>query len=197
MEKKYKKKEKDLNVLNINFTNLLHQNKLSNITQNKLQSKIELLKEENYNLNQNLMKYNNNNNFLGISFIEDADNDNNYFYNDKCLEDILNELDNKTQINQKNNNKNEKNFYSSASKFYPQNYKNMDNSLENNNNLLIKNLKENFGILIQQTQISQNSKGTIATIMNLLGYNDNEIYKMIGNSRGVISVPSSNNKYKK
>ena len=143
------------------------------------------------------MKYNNNNNFLGISFIEDADNDNNYFYNDKCLEDILNELDNKTQINQKNNNKNEKNFCGSASKFYPQNYKNIDNNLENNNNLLIKNLKENFGILMQQTQISQNSKGTIATIMNLLGYNDNEIYKMIGNSRGVISVPSSNNKYKK
>ena len=218
LEKKYKKKEKDFNVLNINFTNLLHQNRTSNLNQENMKNKIELLIEENQNLNRNLMKYSNKSNFLGLSFIEENDNDN-HFFDDKCLEDILNELDGKTKIieyKNKNrndpyikqnivNNRNEKNFYSSANRFYPQNYKTIDNnelendSIKKDNNNSIKNIKESFKLLANQIEPSSNAKITIASIMKQLGHNDNEIYKIIGyNQRGVISMPNSkNNTYKK
>jgi len=207
LEKKYKKKEKDYNVLNLNFTNLLHQNKNSNLYQEKLMNKIEILKEENQNLNKNLMKYSNNRNILGLSFIEENDDDN-HFLNDKCFEDILNELDNKTKINEYRpyikqnaiNNRNDKNFCISRNKFYQQNSKTNDSNFENNNNKnLIKNLKDSFRILMNQIEPSQNAKLTIASIMRLLGNNNNEIGKVIGfNQRGVISMPNSNkNKFKK
>ena len=217
LEKRLKKKEKDFNVLNINFTNLLHQNKTSNKNQEKLKNTIETLKEENQNLNKNLMKYNNNRNFLGISFIEEDENDN-QFLEDKCFEDILNELDGKSRIiGHKNNyrndpyikqnniyNRNENMFYSSANKFYPQNFRTLDNTSENNDimkddNNLIKNIKESFRLLINQIDPSQNAKLTIASILKLLGYKEKEIIKIIGNNpRGVISIPNSNkNKYKK
>ena len=213
LEKRYKKKEKDFNVLNINFTNLLHQNKASNKNQEKLKNTIEILKEENEHLNKNLMKYSNKHNFLGISFIEE-DNNENHFLDDKCLEDILNELDNKTPTNgykyynrndlyiKQNivNNRNDNNFYGSANKFYQQYYKSIDNNMENNNsikdkNYIIKNLKESFRILINQIEPSQNAKMTIASIMKLLGHKENEIIKIIGNNqRGVISIPNSTKK---
>ena len=163
------------------------------------------------------MKYSNNHNFLGISFIEEDMNDN-HFLEDKCFEDILNELDGKNKLNgyksncrnepyikQNNiNNKNENFFYSSANKFYPQNYRTIDNNIENNNiikdsNDTIKNLRDNFRVLINQIDPSQNAKITIASIMKLLGYKENDIMKIIANTpRGVISIPNSNkNKYKK
>ena len=205
LEKRYKKKEKDFNVLNINFINLLNQNKTWNKNQEKLKNIVETLKEENKNLNKNLMKYSHNCNFLGISFIEEDDNDE-LFFEDKCFEDILNELDakdrineyrNTININQNNaNNRNENNFYRPINKFYQQNYKTIDNNIENNifkDSNLIKNLNENFKILLNQIELTQNAKITIASIMKLLGHKDNEIVKIIGNkSRGVISIPSSN-----
>ena len=98
LEKKFKKKEKDFNVLNINFMNLLKKNKVWNENQEKLKNIVETLKEDNKNLNKNLMKYSHNSNFLGISFIEEDHNDK-HFFEDKCFEDILNELDNRDNIN--------------------------------------------------------------------------------------------------
>ena len=206
LEKKFKKKEKDFNVLNINFMNLLKKNKVWNENQEKLKNIIETLKEENQNLNKNLMKYSHNSNFLGISFIEEDDNDK-HFFEDKCFEDILNELDNRDKINgyrngtyiKRNNinNRNENNFYSPTNKIYQQNYKTIDNKTLNDNivkdNYVIKNLKENFKILLNQIELSQNAKITTALIMKLLGHKENEILKIIGNkSRGVITIPNSN-----
>ena len=206
LEKKFKKKEKDFNVLNINFMNLLKKNKVWNENQEKLKNIIETLKEENQNLNKNLMKYSHNSNFLGISFIEEDDNDK-HFFEDKCFEDILNELDNRDKINgyrngtyiKRNNinNRNENNFYSPTNKIYQQNYKTIDNKTLNDNivkdNYVIKNLKENFKILLNQIELSQNAKITTASIMKLLGHKENEILKIIGNkSRGVITIPNSN-----
>ena len=158
------------------------------------------------------MKYSNKNNYLGLSFIEDNENDN-HFLDDKCFEEILNELDGKPKINDNKylnrnelyikqniiNNRNDKNFYSSANKFYPQNFKTIDNNSENNNiitdnNFVIKNLKESFKILMNQIEPAQNAKATIASIMKQLGHNDNEIYKILGyNQRGVITTTNSNN----
>jgi hypothetical protein len=212
LDKRYKKKEKDFNVLNLNFTNLLHQTKNYNINQEKLKNTIEILKEENQNLNRNLMKYSNKNNYLGLSFIEDNENDN-HFLDDKCFEEILNELDGKPKINDNKylnrnelyikqniiNNRNDKNFYSSANKFYPQNFKTIDNNSDynniiNDNNFVIKNLKESFKILLNQIEPAQNAKTTIISIMKQLGHNDNEIYKILGyNQRGVITTTNSNN----
>ena len=60
-------------------------------------------------------------------------------------------------------------------------------------------MRDNFRVLINQIDPSQNAKITIASIMKLLGYKENDIMKIIANTpRGVISIPNSNkNKYKK
>ena len=98
---------------------------------------------------------------------------------------------------------NDKYFYSSATKFYPNGNKNTNNQTEVNNdnkakdNCFIKNLKDSFNVLMAQIEPSQNAKITIASILKQLGYNDNEILKIIGNYRGVISMHSSNSKFKK
>ena len=167
------------------------------------------------------MKYSNDHNFIGVSFITQDENDDHYL-DDKCFEDILDELDSLTNKSnnfyynnsQKNSYKNIINpfgnnqyegsgryFYSSASKFYPNNYKTINNQSDKNNNskldnYFIKNLKDSFNVLMSQIDPSQSAKITIASILKQLGYNDNEILRTIGNYRGVISI-SSNNRYKK
>jgi hypothetical protein len=96
LEKKYKKKEKDFNVLNINFSKLLYKNKSSDQSQDKLINTIDRLRNENQYLNQRLLKYTNQNKFIGVSFIADDEEDNHYL-DDKCFEDILDELDSRTR----------------------------------------------------------------------------------------------------
>ena len=171
------------------------------------------------------MKYSNQNNFIGVSFIAEDENDSHYL-DDKCFEDILDELDSRTNKNnnnynlyqsQRNSHKNinnpyinknqfnekEKYFYSSASKFYPSSYKNINNQAEINNNYkinnnyLLKNLKDSFNILLGQIEPSQNAKITIASILKLLGYSESEILRTVGNYRGVIAMSSANNIFKK
>ena len=165
LEKKYKKKENDFNVLNINFSKLLWENKNSNYYKEKLMNNMEQLKTENNYLNKRLKEYSNQNNFIGVSFIAENENDE-HFLDDKCFEDILNELDNRTNINNNHNNliyksqkniykiinnnpylnnnqieKNDKYFYGSASKFYPSSYRNITKKSEiyNNNKIISKN----------------------------------------------------------
>ena len=50
---------------------------------------------------------------------------------------------------------------------------------------------------MNQIELSQNAKITLSSILRQLGYTDNEVIKTVGNYRGVISMPSSNNKFKK
>ena len=188
------------------------------------------------------MKYSNEHNFIGVSFIAE-DEDDTHYLDDKCFEDILDELDgrsNNTNANTNSNNSNkkygiyssqassykninninnpyinknqiasnEKYFYSSASKFYPNPYKKItnnqseinninNNSRYNNENYAIKNLKDSFNILMGQIEPSQNAKITLASILKQLGYSDTEIIRTIGNYRGVISMSNANNRYKK
>ena len=80
----------------------MNQNKIWNKNQEKLKNIIETLKEENKNINKNLKKYSHNCNFLGISFIEEDENED-HFFQDKCFEDILNELDAKDRENEYKN----------------------------------------------------------------------------------------------
>jgi hypothetical protein len=222
LENKYKRKEKDFNILNINFSKLLYKNKNSSQSQDKLINTIDRLQSENQYLNERLMKYSNRNHFIGVSFIAQDENDDNYL-DDKCLEDILDELDSRT--NKKNSNalinsqrssyknininnpygnnqyeRNEKYYYSSASKFYQNRNSSIQSDIINDSKIkdinLIKNLKDSFNLLMTQIDPSQKAKITIASILKQLGYNDNDILKTIGSYRGVISMPP-NNRYKK
>ena len=97
---------------------------------------------------------------------------------------------------------NDKYFYSSATKFYPGVYKSVNQTEANNDsrmrdNYFIKGLKDSFKILMAQIEPSKNAKVTIVSILKQLGYNDNEVMKFLGNNRGVISMHSSNSKFKK
>ena len=90
---KLNKKEEDFNKINLNFTKLLNKNKkleyLNNSTNNinsKLLTENEKLKKEIFNLKNN----NNNNQFFGMSFIEDDGNTSQFI--DNNLEDLLGEL---------------------------------------------------------------------------------------------------------
>ena len=165
---------------------------------------------------------------LGVSFIAQDENDSHYL-DDKCFEEILDELDNRTIKNNDNHlfsnynfksqrssykninnpyiNKNaiggnEKYFYSSATKFYPSSFKTISSPPEVNNNGItdnytLKNIKDSFNTLLGQITPSQNAKITIATILKQLGCKDSEILRTVINERRVISIPSSNNRYKK
>ena len=199
LEKKLMKKENDYKILNINFSKLLYRNKNNN--SEKLLDTIDKLKTENKLLNNKLLKYTSDYNFLGLSFIE-GDEDIN-FMDDKCFEEILDELEGGSNGAKKfnNNNKikdnNEKIFYSSASKFYPNPYKQLSNLNNNIDSSFFHNLKNSINILLTQIEPSQSARKTLASILKQLGSTEDEINRKIGNSRGVISIPITNNRYKK
>ena len=48
-----------------------------------------------------------------------------------------------------------------------------------------------------QIEPSQSARAMFANVLRQLGCSDEDIYKLIGNYRGVISIPVSNRKYKK
>ena len=41
--------------------------------------------------------------------------------------------------------------------------------------------------------MNQNARSTLSTILIQLGLSDDDIYKLMGNYRGTISIPSSSN----
>ena len=232
LENKYKKREKEYNLLNINYSKLVYRNKNDKI--DKLLETIDRLKNENRYLNKRLSSYSSKNNFIGLSFIEE--NDNNSFIGDKCLEDILDELDNydmdennyfyndnynynndkynnnysRRKNKDYNNNtplKNvqsfkEKMYFNTANKFYPVDirkgsFKKNINEIRTKDPLSIPHLKSSIDSLMTQIEPSQSARATFANILRQLGCSDEDIYKLIGNYRGVISIPVSNFKYKK
>ena len=165
--------EKDYNnLLNANYSKLKYENKNEKI----LIENINRLKSENKNLNKIISSYSNKNNFIGLSFIEDNNiND----FEDKCLEEILDELDNNDD-NYKIKNKTNKIYYKTSNKFY----KKEDSSFQN--------LKTSIDSLLSQIEYSQIAKGMLANILKQLGCSEEDIHKLIGNYRGVISIPIKN-----
>ena len=235
LENKCKKREREYNLLNINYSKLVYRNKNEKI--DKLLETIDRLKSENRNLSKRLMSYSSKNNFIGLSFIEEDEN-NNSLIGDKCLEEILDELDNNDidennyfyndnynydKYNNKNNNyyqyKNvdynngqirsvksfkEKMYFKTANKFYPEDMRkgsfkrNVNiNEIRNKDALSIPHLKSSIDSLMTQIEPSQSARATFANILRQLGCSDEDIYKLIGNYRGVISIPISKLKYKK
>ena len=239
LENKCKKREKEFKLLNINYSKLIYRNKNDKV--DKLFETIDRLKSENRHLNKRLSAYSSKNNFIGLSFIEEDDN-NNSFIGDKCLEEILDELDNndldendyfyndnynhdKYNNNNYNNNyyykhKNveynnngtrnvksfkEKMYFNTAHKFYQGDMRkgslkkntNNINEIRNIDALSIPHLKSSIDSLMTQIEPSQSARATFANILRQLGCSDEDIFKLIGNYRGVISIPVSNFKYKK
>ena len=101
LEEKLEKKENDCNRINLNYAKLFKRSKIPELSYEKLLENIEKLKNENKNLNKKIENLKLNQNFIGFSFIED-DLEGSRFIDDKCFEEILNEIDKKTNKKQAN-----------------------------------------------------------------------------------------------
>ena len=99
LENKIKKLEREYNLLNLNYSKFIYRKK--NDKSEKLYETIDRLRNENKYLNSRLLLYSSKNNYIGLSFIEENDS-NHSFTEDKCLEEILDELDNNNDINENN-----------------------------------------------------------------------------------------------
>ena len=106
LEEKLEKKENDCNRINLNYAKLFKRTKMPEISHDKLLENIDKLKEENKKLNKKIDDLKLNQNFIGFSFIED-DLEGSRFIDDKCFEEILDELNTN---NNDNNNKRKTNF---------------------------------------------------------------------------------------
>ena len=90
-------------------------------------------------------------------------------------------------------------YYNTTNKFYPVDvrkgsFKKNVNEIKNKE-ISIPHLKSSIDSLMAQIEPSQSAKAMFANILGQLGCSDDDIYKLIGNYRGVISIPIS--KYKK
>ena len=100
MELKLDKKEKDFNRLNLNYAKMINKSKKQeNINNEELVQKLEKARDENKKLRNTITKYKSEQQFIGISFIAD-DLEGEQFIDDKCFEEILNGL----EENKNNNN---------------------------------------------------------------------------------------------
>ena len=85
------KKEKDLNRLNVNYAKMIKNSKNPENIEEKMAEKLEKLREENKKLILTINKLKSEQQFIGLSFIAD-DLEAEQFIDDKCFEDILDNL---------------------------------------------------------------------------------------------------------
>ena len=193
LEQKMIEKEKEYEVLYINY-NILNQKNKNYEEQDKLIEMIDKLKKENRDLNTLILKYKTEKkDDIGLSFI-DNDLEGSKFLDDKCFEDILSSLDKKenekklekslTSINQKNIN---------ISKDKKIDIKDKDNQSKIKEGLFNSHLKDSVNLLMNQVSMNQNAKSTLSSILLQLGCSDEDIYKLMGNYRGTISIAGSSN----
>ena len=103
-------------------------------------------------------------NFIGVSFIDD-DPENSKFLDDKCCEDILRGLD-----------------------------KNPNRNNSKRNSCYTDKLKSSIDALMSKVFPNEDIHFLMANILSQLGCSNEDIYKLIGNHRGVISIPYNKNK---
>ena len=194
MNKKIKKleeniieKEKEYEILYINY-NILNQKNKNYEEQEKLIETIDKLTKENAKLNELIIKYKNEkNDEVGLSFI-DNDLEGSKFLDDKGFEDIFSNLDNKKE----NDKKNELSLTNKSKKI--NNSKMNDSSNKDRDNIKVKervlnkHLIESINLLMNQVNMNQNAKSTFSSILIQLGFSDEDIYKIMGNYRGIISI---------
>ena len=145
----------------------------NNFNNEKLIETIEKLKNENKYLNKIILKYKTELNMMDISNIKDEIDDS-LLTDDKCFEDLLDDLDipnnnNVNNIYNIHNNNNNMKIYLSASK----------NTHTNKNNRSLYMLKESIDSLMSQIKPSQNARDTLGLILKQLGCTDDEVKKLM------------------
>ena len=106
LEENLNKKEKDINRLNVNYAKMIKNSKNPENIEEKMAEKLEKLREENKKLIANITKLKSEQQFIGLSFIED-DLETEQFIDDKCFEDILDNLGDKKKESNKEKDKND------------------------------------------------------------------------------------------
>lgn len=157
LEKKIIDKEKEFNKIDKICGKLMQENK-------NFKNSVEKLIKENIDLNNQIIKYKTDNNFVGVSLIED-DPESSKFIDDKCCEDILMGLN-----------------------------KDKDKDKDKKNSCYSNNLKSCIDMLMTKVVPSENIRSLLASILRQLGCSDQDIFRLLGNYRGVISIPFSFNK---
>ena len=186
LEENIIEKEKEYEILYINY-NILNQKNKNFEEQDKLFETIDKLKKENTKLNELVIKYKNErNDEVGLSFI-DNDLEGSKFLDDKGFEDIFSNLDIKKEIDKKNDlnltNKTKKinNSINNESEKIGENNKLREININNR-------LKESINLLMNQVNMDQNARSTFSSILMQLGCSDEDIYRIMGNYRGTISI---------
>ena len=186
LEENIIEKEKEYEILYINY-NILNQKNKNFEEQDKLFETIDKLKKENTKLNELVIKYKNErNDDVGLSFI-DNDLEGSKFLDDKGFEDIFSNLDIKKEIDKKNDlnltNKTKKinNSINNESEKIGENNKLREININNR-------LKESINLLMNQVNMDQNARSTFSSILMQLGCSDDDIYRIMGNYRGTISI---------
>jgi len=105
LEEKLDKKEKDLNRLNVNYAKMIKNSKNPENNEEKMVERMDKLREENKKLMTTIAKLKSEQQFIGLSFIAD-DLEAEQFIDDKCFEDILDNLVEKDKDKEKGKNDN-------------------------------------------------------------------------------------------
>ena len=113
LEEKLIKKEKDFNRLNLNYAKMINKSKNPENNEEKLAEKLDKLREENKKLVSTITKLKSEQQFIGLSFIAD-DLEGEQFIDDKCFEDILDNLVEKNKEQNDDKNKLEKTTINNA-----------------------------------------------------------------------------------
>ena len=98
LEEKLEKKENDCNRINLNLAKMFKKSKHPELNYDTVLENNEKLKAENKNLKRKIDNLKATQNFIGLSFIED-DLEGSRFIDDKCFEEILDELIGNTHEN--------------------------------------------------------------------------------------------------
>jgi hypothetical protein len=94
-------------------------------------------------------------------------------------------------------------YYNTTNKFYPtdirkSSFKKNVHDAKSKEGISLQHLKSSIDTLMTEIEPSQSARSMFANILRQLGCSDEDIYKLIGNYRGVISIPVTNiKKYKK
>ena len=144
LEEKLEKKENDYYRINLNYAKLFNRTKMPENTYDKLLENIDKLKEENKNLTKKIENLKSNQNFIGLSFIED-DLDGSRFIDNNGFEELLNELD-----RNKGNKNNDYNSSIDMMKFFRSHEDDKDN---NKRKSLTRNNDKNY-MLYKRRDIS-------------------------------------------
>ena len=192
LEENIIEKEKEYEILYINYNILNQKNK--NLEENdKLIETIDKLKKENTKLNELVTKYKNEkNDEVGLSFI-DNDLEGSKFLDDKDFKDIFSNLDNKKETDKKN----DLNLTNKTKKMNNSKINESEKIGENNRlkEININNhLKDSINLLMNQVNMDQNARSTFSSILIQLGCSDEDIYRIMGNYRGTIAIVGNRDK---